>query len=226
MPIETICQGCGERLRVADEHVGRTARCPNCRSLYTVPKPQAVEPHAAGFAGDQAQFSGASDGRPPASALLAGLPDDLFYVRWGGRSFGPISRDELLAWHADGRLPPDASVQREGLAAVAAADLFPPPSNAADAAAPAVAVAPAPMFTRHQGGLVLALGVASLGSICSCFLVMPVLAIIALAVGIVDLQKMQAGITDPRGKTQVIVGMVLAGIAIVVFAGYMFVLFR
>jgi hypothetical protein len=225
MPIETICQGCGERLRVADEFVGRTARCPNCRSLYTVPKPQAAE-QPPGFVGDQNQFSEAAERGQPAAALLAGLPDDLFYVRWGGRSFGPISRDELLAWHAAGRLPPDAWVQREGLAAVAAADLFSPPINPTDVTAPFVGVGPAPLFKRHQGSLVLALGVASLGSLCSCFLVMPVLGVIALVVGAVDLQKMQAGISDPRGKAQVIVGMVLAGSAIVIFAGYMFVLFR
>ena len=38
MPIETICQGCAAKLRVPDEFAGRKARCPNCRTVYTVPE--------------------------------------------------------------------------------------------------------------------------------------------------------------------------------------------
>lgn len=39
MPIETICQGCSKKLRVADEHAGKQARCPGCGNIYIVPQP-------------------------------------------------------------------------------------------------------------------------------------------------------------------------------------------
>jgi hypothetical protein len=41
MPIESTCQGCGRLLRVADEHAGKLARCPNCQTIYTVASPAA-----------------------------------------------------------------------------------------------------------------------------------------------------------------------------------------
>jgi hypothetical protein len=45
MPIETICAGCARKLRVADEHAGKKARCPNCGTIYSVPaSPFAGEP--------------------------------------------------------------------------------------------------------------------------------------------------------------------------------------
>ena len=40
MPIDTVCN-CGKRLRVADEHAGKKARCPQCGAIYVVPSPTA-----------------------------------------------------------------------------------------------------------------------------------------------------------------------------------------
>lgn len=37
MAIDTECSGCGRQLRVADEHAGKQARCPACKSVYVVP---------------------------------------------------------------------------------------------------------------------------------------------------------------------------------------------
>jgi hypothetical protein len=37
MPIEMPCTGCGQTLRVADEHAGKMARCPKCGAVVTVP---------------------------------------------------------------------------------------------------------------------------------------------------------------------------------------------
>lgn len=37
MPIELKCAGCGQILRVADEHAGKKARCPNCGTITDVP---------------------------------------------------------------------------------------------------------------------------------------------------------------------------------------------
>lgn len=37
MPIEMSCTGCGQTLRVADEHAGKMARCPKCGAVVGVP---------------------------------------------------------------------------------------------------------------------------------------------------------------------------------------------
>jgi phage FluMu protein Com len=38
MPIELNCAGCGQLLRVADEHAGKKARCPACGTIADVPQ--------------------------------------------------------------------------------------------------------------------------------------------------------------------------------------------
>ncbi|REJ65234.1 MAG: hypothetical protein DWQ31_19035 [Planctomycetota bacterium] len=38
MSIEFQCESCERRLRVADEHAGRQARCPHCRGVVYVPE--------------------------------------------------------------------------------------------------------------------------------------------------------------------------------------------
>ena len=37
MPIEMQCAGCGQRIRVGDEHAGKKARCPACGTISQVP---------------------------------------------------------------------------------------------------------------------------------------------------------------------------------------------
>ena len=38
MVIETRCQTCGRILAIADQHAGQIARCPKCKTDYTVPQ--------------------------------------------------------------------------------------------------------------------------------------------------------------------------------------------
>lgn len=44
MPIEMRCAGCGQMLRVADEHAGKKARCPACGTVADVPLPAGQSP--------------------------------------------------------------------------------------------------------------------------------------------------------------------------------------
>ncbi|MFW6168863.1 MAG: hypothetical protein ACODAD_00130 [Planctomycetota bacterium] len=41
MPIELTCTGCGQTLRVGDEHAGKKARCPQCGAVVPVPSGEA-----------------------------------------------------------------------------------------------------------------------------------------------------------------------------------------
>jgi len=43
MAIDTPCSGCGKTLRVADDCVGKKARCPNCRTIYVVGSAPTIE---------------------------------------------------------------------------------------------------------------------------------------------------------------------------------------
>lgn len=46
MPIEFRCNQCQKKLRVADAHAGKRAKCPNCQTILRVPKFEpAVEEH-------------------------------------------------------------------------------------------------------------------------------------------------------------------------------------
>lgn len=94
MPIETICQTCNNRLRVADEHAGKLARCPKCQSVYTVPNPQ-----AAGSAG----------------ALASTSPLDQWRLKTGdGMIYGPVPRADMDRWLTEGRVTPDSQLLQEG----------------------------------------------------------------------------------------------------------------
>ena len=38
MPATMNCQSCGTPIRIIEEHVGRTARCPKCDHPFVVPR--------------------------------------------------------------------------------------------------------------------------------------------------------------------------------------------
>lgn len=60
MSIEMGCTGCGQTLRVADEHAGKKARCPACGTIVQVPaagEPAPLEPAAGSPFSDPAQLS-------------------------------------------------------------------------------------------------------------------------------------------------------------------------
>jgi uncharacterized membrane protein len=49
MPIEFLCSGCQNQLRVADETAGKQARCPNCSTVLTVPGSSQTSQTPGGF---------------------------------------------------------------------------------------------------------------------------------------------------------------------------------
>lgn len=101
MPIETICQTCNNRLRVADEHAGKLARCPKCQSVYTVPTPQA----AGGFGASVSAAGGSASG------------SDQWRLRTAdGMVYGPVSRADLDRWLVEGRVTADSHLLQDGAA--------------------------------------------------------------------------------------------------------------
>jgi hypothetical protein len=218
MPIETLCQGCGKRLRVADEHAGKLAKCPQCQAVYTVPQ----SPVAAAWGG------GAASDSP------LGVGDRWHLKTPDGLTFGPVARAELDRWLAEGRITPHSQILHEGeghwawaaqiyphLQAAAAPSPFKPgamptamlagganPYADAPAAATSYSYGPySPYREQHRGGTVLTMAIVGL-------VVCQFLAIAAVIMALVDLGKMKRGVMDPAGKGQTIAGLVIGSISI------------
>jgi len=66
MPIEFPCPDCGRLLRTADETAGRSARCPACGSVTTVPERVETPDRDAGpFGSGESPFTGAEPAAEP-----------------------------------------------------------------------------------------------------------------------------------------------------------------
>ena len=79
MPIEMPCTGCGQKLRVSDEHAGKMARCPQCGTIARVPDPdgppsESTPPTEAFPRPDQSQPTPKPESRPVAENPFAENP--------------------------------------------------------------------------------------------------------------------------------------------------------
>lgn len=202
MPIELTCQGCQQRIRVADEHAGKKARCPNCQAINPVPG-----------ADTPPLFVPAATSASPQWTLKT---DD-------GRVFGPVDRSELDRWHEDGRITPSSQLQRSGEGRWRpAGEVFPALGMPPTLFPPSAGHNPfrdnpyaAPLSSDrgwgrtwsqpHNGVLILVLGL--IGCL-ACFLVAP----FAVVMGHSALAKMKAGEMDPEGRGLAIAGTVLGWI--------------
>jgi phage FluMu protein Com len=198
MAIDSTCQTCGKQLRVANEHAGEQARCPNCQTVYTVPLP--------------------GRGAPLAALLPAGNLQDSWQLKTPeGLVFGPVAKEELDQWCRQGRITPRCQLLQAGQPQWQwGTEVYPElreaaamtpigPSLALNPYSP-LALSPVPAYypKAHRGVLVLVL--ALLGYITLCFLV----SIFAVVLGLFDLADMKAGRMDPEGRTITIIGIVLA----------------
>ncbi len=123
MAIQTICAGCGRQLAVDDNYAGRTARCPACNHIYTVPFPNTpVEP-----------LTGPTDGGVPlpppppgpglsptppnpigsegATSFTNSTPDQFWMLASNQMQYGPVDRETLNRWFSEGRVGPDYRIR-------------------------------------------------------------------------------------------------------------------
>src|SRR5262245_58390221 len=206
MPIETVCQTCGQRLRVADEHAGKAARCPACQPIYTVPP-------------------AASRSQPlvwPGPTPVSAAGSDRWHMRTpDGLTYGPVPKAELDQWLQQGRVTAQSLVLCEADGQwVSAAKLYPQLAAyapSAPAPQPTTPINPyaspyadlaygapsQPYREQHRGPVILALGIVGI-FFCD------IISIIAVVMAISDLSKMSRGIMDPGGRGLTIAGLVLA----------------
>lgn len=135
MAIDTPCSGCGKTLRVADDCVGKKARCPHCRTVYLVgvaptlenratqnrvpdnpvaspenPIPETTCANSLQFA-EANSFATASEPIPNPSAELA---TRLFMVRVpSGDEYGPADAVTILDWIQQNRLDDRCHIRQQ-----------------------------------------------------------------------------------------------------------------
>ncbi len=228
MAIESECNGCGVQLRVADEHAGRQAKCPQCGFLYTVPAQSTLSgKDAASFGADRTGVSSAENSVSPDAEL-----DGWFVKTVDGQSYGPIGKDELDRWAAEGRVNAQCHLkqshsetwQSAGAVYPQLAATTPPPRDPTsdnpfhENPYHSPQAKTASYRQPHRGTLILVFGI--LG-----FLVCILLSPAAWIMGRHDLKQMDAGIMDPEGRTLTQVGMILGIInSCILLAGVAFFL--
>jgi hypothetical protein len=230
MPVESICAGCGKRLRVADEFAGKKARCPSCGEIYMVPAEH-----------DEGREPEPSEGIFPEAATPTEYETRQRYLQTPEqRIYGPVDRSHLDRWVREGRVSAGCFLRSgahgawqraedlcEFLASSAGSAVRAGNPFAADAtpgrshASGTYTTGPQTYAEPHRGELILALGVVCW--VISC----PLLSVIAWWLGTADLRAMREGRMDPTGQglTQAgqILGMVHAVISILALVGVLFV---
>lgn len=106
MPIEIRCPQCRRRFRVPEKYAGKRIRCPQCQGTIAVP---AAEGPTAGADQTVAKRPTVAPRAPRKPA-----PTRWFLQTEEGEQYGPISREELDTWVAEGRVDASCQVLQEG----------------------------------------------------------------------------------------------------------------
>ncbi len=119
MAIESNCEGCGQRLRVGEEFVGRQARCPACGRIYVVGQPAASSsplanptapntseaPSSPVASPEEASFSSPSNGGVSASVPQESPKTRQYFAKTpDGTVYGPTDLATIQRWQSEGRL--------------------------------------------------------------------------------------------------------------------------
>jgi len=141
MPIEVFCESCQKKLRVPDTAAGKRIKCPKCQGVINVPAGDAAVAGAATPAiPTPSRLANKSSGSinvpklstpaptPKSSVKLPSkAPVEQWYVQTeDGQQYGPVTRQELDQWYAEGRVTTDTQLLRDGSEQWQwASDLFP-----------------------------------------------------------------------------------------------------
>jgi len=115
--IEVACPKCEKRLRAPEERAGRQVRCPQCKSIFALPK-----------AGRSTKAGGEKKVPNPAEKVVVPAPQPkaptppapaATATTWtvqtpDGNQYGPVTRDELDDWFREGRLDGQCQLLKAG----------------------------------------------------------------------------------------------------------------
>lgn len=168
MPIEVYCDSCQKKLRVPDTAAGKRIKCPKCQGVLSVPAAESPAPAhqsspaiptPAKMAASKSSSSSIAIPTPKASVAKTSTPgskigtpgskigakptaENWFVQTEDGQQYGPVSRTELDAWYAEGRITAETQLLLEGGSQWQwATDVF-----------PELAAAPAPVAAETGSG--------------------------------------------------------------------------
>lgn len=216
MPIDSTCPGCGRTLRVADEHAGTEAQCPVCNTVYVVPINSQSELQREVEVSRKKQY-------------FARIPT--------GAEYGPVSYEVLVGWLQENRINAACFIREEGqenwlpflewvqlpgnaIQMVMQPGSLPQPVNPAPSSyafgeIPGAQSSVVQYPIASRGTLVLILGIVS-WMLCITWVGSLVMSGVALVVGYNDLRNIARGLASPSERNLTVIGMVLAGTAMVV----------
>lgn len=201
MTIEFKCRDCQTTLRVADEHLGKKARCPSCGSIQDVTADTGRIP-----------LDSAGSGQSTSSRWKMRTPD--------GSEYGPVEKGELDNWMREGRISAQCSLRQENQSQWQPASLiYPSLASASYAPSPQISSSgnpfaapmqhaqrtpyrPSAHYRPHNGVGILVLGILSL--VC-CGLLGPV----AWIMGNSELAAYRRGEIDPSAHGMIMAGYIL-----------------
>ena len=138
-----------------------------------------------------------------------------------GQTYGPVGKQELDAWVADGRVTSDCLLSSEVHPNWTNADMVYPALGPQTGVSPVETPRPAARYiSPHRGSLILALGIISWAVFC------PIFGICAWVMGNSDLREMRAGRMDGSGMGLTQAGQVVGMIhALILIFGIMLSMF-
>lgn len=201
MPIDINCQGCGQRIRVADEHAGKKARCPNCQNINPIPAASAANPAAPSPSYSPAPLSSnyGSGGSPFTTGPIS--------VETSGPAVSAINNPFApLPPTSPTTAMPSIGSNPFGQSAAPANPFGDIASNNPYQTRSYAAPVQRSWQQPHRGALVLILGL--LG-----FLMCPLIGPAAVFLGHSDLAAMKSGRMDPDGHGLTLAGLIVGWIA-------------
>jgi hypothetical protein len=220
MAIQSTCSGCGRLLAVDDAYAGRSARCPACGQVYTVPSPVSSAPLVPPspestndlFPGEMVN----APAPPPPPNVPPNVPPTEAQPQAGPQywmlttdqtQYGPVDRETLTRWYNEGRIAPEYKIREGEYGAWQPSEVFRPTVNPY-AALPIESQQASfgPRIQNYpkadQSGIVLAMGILS-------WLLCPIFGVVAWVMGSNGLRDIAAGLTDPANKGLMQVGYYL-----------------
>jgi hypothetical protein len=184
MPIDSVCEGCGRTLRVADEYAGMDAQCPACMRIFRVPGDPVASSQVSPLqtptldAAKAEPYEAASNrsalqievGTPPPlqsapNANSLGNPQvgavRFFVMTPSGVEYGPADIETILRWQREGRVNATCLVRQENTAYRMPFEQW----RAANSIPSAPQVSPAPSASNPYGASPLGNGTQSFGAI-------------------------------------------------------------
>lgn len=136
MPIDSVCEGCGRTLRVADEYAGMDAQCPACMRIFRVPGDPVATNQATPLRtpnpdsanadpyesasnrstpqpepGTPPPLPSARDANPLANSQIEAVR--FFVMTPSGIEYGPADVETILRWQREGRVNETCLVRQE-----------------------------------------------------------------------------------------------------------------